>query len=115
MSEIKDKGRAAKAASFQLIGKSSEAKNQALKCIASQLIEDQEIILQENGKDLEAGKAKGFTSSVLDRIMLTEKRINDMASAIILLTELPDPIGETLETIEKDNGLLIKKRGCRLV
>lgn len=109
MSEIKDKGRAAKAASFQLIGKSSEAKNQALKCIASQLIEDQEIILQENGKDLEAGKAKGFTSSVLDRIMLTEKRINDMASAIILLTELPDPIGETLETIEKDNGLLIKK------
>lgn len=109
MSEIKEKGRAAKSASFQLIGMSSVAKNHALKSIASQLIEDQEIILRENGKDLEAGKGKGLTSSVLDRIMLTEKRIKDMASAIILLTELPDPIGETLETIEKDNGLRIIK------
>lgn len=109
MSEIMEKGRAAKAASFQLIGMSSEAKDHALKSIASQLIEDQEIILHENSKDLEAGKAKGFTSSVLDRILLTEKRIKDMASAINLLTELPDPIGETLETIEKENGLLIKK------
>lgn len=109
MSEIMEKGRAAKAASFQLIGMSSEAKDYALKSIASQLIEDQEIILHENSKDIEAGKAKGFTSSVLDRILLTEKRIKDMASAINLLTELPDPIGETLETIEKENGLLIKK------
>lgn len=84
MSEIMEKGRAAKAASFQLIGMSSEAKDHALKSIASQLIEDQEIILHENSKDLEAGKAKGFTSSVLDRILLTEKRIKDMASAIDL-------------------------------
>jgi len=109
MSEIIEKGRAAKAASFTLIGVSTEAKNDALKMIAAQLIEDQEVILHENAKDLEAGKAKGLTPSVLDRIMLTEKRITDMAAAIILLTELPDPIGETLETIEKDNGLLIKK------
>ena len=68
------------------------------------------LSFSENQKDLEQGKIKGLSDSVLDRIMLNEKRIEDMAAAIRLLIDLKDPVGETLETIEKENGLLIKKK-----
>ncbi|MBS4217533.1 glutamate-5-semialdehyde dehydrogenase [Bacillus sp. FJAT-49711] len=110
MSEIKSKGRAAKLASFSLVTLSTEEKDAALALIANQLLEDEAIILQENKKDLVEGKKNGLTDAVLDRIMLNGKRINDMSHAIHQLIELKDPIGETLETIEKDNGLLIRKK-----
>ncbi|NMD71154.1 glutamate-5-semialdehyde dehydrogenase [Bacillus sp. DNRA2] len=110
MSEVKQKGALAKQASFKLIGISTEQKNDALEKIAKQLLKDQEYIISENQKDLELGKQKGLDDSVLDRILLNEKRITDMAEAIGLLVKLGDPVGETLESIEKENGLLIKKR-----
>ena len=74
-----------------------------------QLVSDRESLLIENQKDLEQGRLKGFSESTLDRIMLNPKRIDDIAAAIRLLIELKDPIGEKLEMIEKENGLLIKK------
>ena len=76
--------------------------------IADQLEADQATILVGNQKDLDEGKANGLTDAILDRILLTEKRIQDMAHAIRLLMELEDPIGETLETINKENGLQIE-------
>ncbi|MGE7605815.1 glutamate-5-semialdehyde dehydrogenase [Peribacillus frigoritolerans] len=109
MSEVTAKGKAAKKASYQLIGLSTEKKNEALGKIAKQLIIDKDILINENQKDLEEGRKKGFSESTLDRIMLNGNRIADMAAAIELLIELNDPIGEQLETIEKENGLLIKK------
>lgn len=109
MSEVTAKGKAAKKASYQLIGLSTEKKNEALGKIAKQLIIDKDFLIKENQKDLEEGRKKGFSESTLDRIMLNGNRIDDMAAAIMLLIELNDPIGEQLETIEKENGLLIKK------
>ncbi|CAH0187654.1 Gamma-glutamyl phosphate reductase [Peribacillus sp. Bi96] len=109
MSEVIAKGKAAKAASFQLIGLTTEKKNEALEKIAKQLIIDKDFLIKENQKDLEDGRKKGFSESTLDRIMLNGNRIDDMAAAIMLLIDLNDPIGEQLETIEKENGLLIKK------
>jgi len=109
MSEVLEKGKAAKKASFVMVDMSTEAKNEALAKIAEQLLVDKEFIIQENQKDLEAGRKNGLSESVLDRIMLNEKRITDMAEAIQLLIQLKDPVGDTLETIEKENGLLIKK------
>lgn len=109
MGEVLVKGKAAKEASFALVDISTEEKNEALSKIADQLILDQGFIIEENKKDLEAGKQNGLNDSVLDRIMLNEKRIGDMAEAIRLLIELKDPVGETIETIEKENGLRIKK------
>jgi glutamate-5-semialdehyde dehydrogenase len=111
LSEIREKGKLAKKASFQLIGKSTDEKNHALACIADQLLAETDYILTENKKDLEDGKLRGLSDSVLDRIMLNEKRIQDMADAIRLLINLHDPVGETLETIEKENGLqIVNKR-----
>lgn len=110
MSEVKQKGRAAQTASYLLTGVSTEEKNTALEMIAGQIIMDQSYIIEENQKDLEEGKRKGLSDAVLDRIMLNQKRIQDMAHAIRLLINLKDPIGETLETIDKENGLRIQKK-----
>ncbi|MFE3976544.1 MULTISPECIES: glutamate-5-semialdehyde dehydrogenase [unclassified Peribacillus] len=109
MSEVTAKGKAAKKASYQLIGLTTEKKNEALGKIAKQIVNDKDHLIKENQKDLEEGRKKGFSESILDRIMLNVNRIDDMAAAIRLLIDLKDPIGEKLETIEKENGLLIKK------
>ncbi|WP_067724856.1 glutamate-5-semialdehyde dehydrogenase [Oceanobacillus damuensis] len=110
MSEVIQKGKAAKSASYLLTGVTTEEKNTALRFIAEQLIADQDIILQENGKDLAEGKEKGLTQAVLDRIMLNRERLKGIAEGIGQVIDLEDPIGEVLETIEKDNGLCIQKK-----
>lgn len=110
MSEVLRKGKAAKAVSYQLIEKTTEEKNTALEKIAQLLENDQDYLIAENQKDLQFGKANGVSDAILDRMMLNKKRIEDMAHAIRLLIELQDPIGETIETIEKENGLHIQKR-----
>lgn len=108
--EVEAKGKAALKASRELVTRTTEEKNNALDLIAEQLLQDKEYILQENEKDLQAGKEKGMSDAILDRIMLNENRLKDMAHAIRLLIKLKDPIGETLETIEKENGMTISKK-----
>ncbi|MBZ1541690.1 gamma-glutamyl-phosphate reductase, partial [Leuconostoc mesenteroides] len=110
MGEVQRKGKAAKTASYQMISKSTEEKNRALEKIAHQLVTEQEYLIMENQKDIDLGKKNGLSDSLLDRMLLDKKRIKEMAHAIHLLTGLKDPIGETLETIEKENGLLIQKK-----
>ncbi|PIC78480.1 glutamate-5-semialdehyde dehydrogenase [Sporosarcina sp. P19] len=111
MSEIRDKGKAAKEASIVLNVATTEEKNHALQLIAEQLIEEQDQLLAENKKDIDEGREKGIESAVLDRILLTPERIEAMAEGVRLLIDLHDPIGETLEEIHKENGLhIVKKR-----
>ncbi|WP_342504668.1 glutamate-5-semialdehyde dehydrogenase [Sporosarcina sp. FSL K6-2383] len=114
MSEVVKKGQLAKEASYSLVNVTTEQKNEALALIAEQLLNDQVAILAENRKDLEEGRANGLTDAILDRILLSEKRIQDMAEAVKLLMALTDPIGETLETIEKENGLRIEVKRVSL-
>lgn len=110
MGEVYQKGKLAKNASYQLLNKTTEQKNAALSFISKQLIEDQELIIKANKIDLENGKENGLSSSVLDRIMLDEKRINNMALALKELIKLNDPVGVVVEEIEKENGLKIIKK-----
>lgn len=110
MSEVIQKGKAAKKASYLMSSVSTEEKNEALAFIADQLLKDQDIILNENEKDLTAGRENGLTTSILDRIMLNQERLKDIVSAIGKIIDLVDPIGETLETINKDNGMKIEEK-----
>lgn len=110
MTEVLEKGKLAKKASFEMIQKSTAEKNKALQLIAEQLLKDKVTIQIENEKDIVAGKEKGLSTSVLDRILLTEDRINGIVEAIELVISLPDPVGEVLEKITKNNGLHIEKR-----
>ncbi|AWE09238.1 glutamate-5-semialdehyde dehydrogenase [Lysinibacillus sp. 2017] len=109
--EVIAKGKRAKIASYETNIKSTSEKNEALKQIAAQLLKDMELILVENAKDIVAGEKQQFPASTLDRILLTEDRVQAMSDAILQLIELPDPVGEVLEDITKENGLhIIKKR-----
>ncbi|MBP1913491.1 glutamate-5-semialdehyde dehydrogenase [Lederbergia galactosidilyticus] len=110
MSEVHVKGLAAKQASYALVNVTTEEKNQALKLIADHLLAAQQELLTANEKDLQNGKESGISPAILDRIMLNEERIQAMAQAIELLIKLKDPIGETIEKIEKENGLRIYKK-----
>src|SRR5690625_4482718 len=110
MSEVVEKGKLAKAASYQMSGVTTDEKNQALELIADQLLFDQDDILVANQKDLKMGEENGLSKAVLDRIMLNETRIADMAEAIRLLTKLEDPVGEVLESTKTDHGLTIQKK-----
>ncbi|OMC91604.1 gamma-glutamyl-phosphate reductase [Viridibacillus arenosi] len=111
MSEVEKKGKLAKIASYHMNSKTTQEKNETLQKIAEQLLIDKEYIIEENNKDIEAGSEKGLSESVLDRIFLNEKRIQDMSDAILLLVKLNDPVGEVLEDIQKENGLhILKKR-----
>lgn len=87
----------------------TEQKNKALLAIAAALRENSETIIIENKKDLENGKAAGLNDGLLDRLMLNEARINDIASAAENVASLPDPCGRLLDEIKRPNGLDIKK------
>lgn len=108
--EVIAKGKRAKIASFETNIKSTAEKNAALTSIAEQLLVDLPHILAANEQDIAAGKEQGLDAAVLDRILLTEARIEAMSAAIHQLVELPDPVGEVLETIDKENGLHIEKK-----
>ncbi|WP_203289882.1 glutamate-5-semialdehyde dehydrogenase [Metabacillus sp. cB07] len=110
MSEVMRKGKVAKAVSYDMMQVPTEEKNRALEQIAGQLEAERDFLIKENQKDIEAGKKAGMTDSILDRMLLTEQRIDDMAIAIRQLISLEDPVGEVLETIQKENGLLIQKK-----
>ncbi|RSK27208.1 glutamate-5-semialdehyde dehydrogenase [Bacillus sp. HMF5848] len=110
MNEVVAKAKLAKEACYMITDMSIEEKNKALLRIAKQLETDKDYIIAENKKDLIEGEQKGLSQSILDRIMLNQTRIEGMIHAIQLLINLSDPIGEVIETIEKDNGLLIKKK-----
>ncbi|KOY80728.1 glutamate-5-semialdehyde dehydrogenase [Lysinibacillus macroides] len=113
-SEIQEKGKRAKAASYVLNIKTTSEKNEALTKIAEQLLIDQQAIITENAKDLAKGEEQGIPASTLDRIMLNSERITAMADAIHLLVKLDDPVGKVVEHIKKDNGLQIEKRSVPL-
>lgn len=109
MSELLEKARKAKALASELAVKTTEQKNEALRKISAQLLTEKDYILAENEKDIEVGKKNGLSDSLLDRLRLTEGRIQDMADALILLEGLKDPVGEVLESWERPNGLKIKQ------
>lgn len=110
MSEVKSKGQLAKEASYSLASVTTEEKNKALQLIGEQLLEDEEFLLEENEKDLQLGKESGISEAILDRMMLNEERIQDMVHGIEQLIDLKDPIGEVLESTEKENGLIIERK-----
>ena len=83
-------------------------KNQALEAMASQLLKATDAILVANQIDMEAARGK-ISEVMLDRLFLDQERIAGMAQGIRALIDLPDPIGEVLDTEVLENGLEIQK------
>ncbi|MEH6908378.1 glutamate-5-semialdehyde dehydrogenase [Neobacillus drentensis] len=108
MSELIEKASKLRKAAKQMGILSAEEKNTALLVMAEHLLTRKEWIITENAKDIEAGKEKGFTESLLDRLLLTEARIEQIVDGVRQLIDLEDPIGETIEAWERPNGLQIE-------
>jgi len=108
--ELKQKGKAAKAASKKLAFLSTEIKNKALLNIAEALIDKQDEILAANKVDYEQAKASGMSEAMLDRLMLSPSRLEAMSQDVKTVAALPDPVGEIFEMRTLANGLQIGKK-----
>ena len=99
---------AAQAAKMEIAQLTTEEKNNALLAMAQALLEHSDEILLANAQDMDA--AKGTVSDVmLDRLQLTQSRIEGMAEGIRQVAELPDPVGNVLEEYTRSDGLVIQK------
>ncbi|GBG56449.1 gamma-glutamyl phosphate reductase [Sporomusaceae bacterium FL31] len=109
ITELENKGRAAKTAARKLAVLATTIKNNALMNMADALAANCTRILSANAKDIANGQQKGLTQSLLDRLMLNEARIMAMAEGLRQIAALPDPIGEGLGMQRRPNGLEIAK------
>lgn len=103
-------GRRAKSASREGAKLGTDAKNRGLITVAEKLIRQKAYLLEENTKDVEAAKEKGVKESLIDRLQLTESRIEAMAEGLCQVAALEDPIGEVLGMKTRPNGLQIGKK-----
>jgi len=88
---------------------STDTKNAALEQMANNLANSKKILMVENEKDLKAAEKDGLSSAMIDRLRLTDSRIEDMAKGIREVINLGDPVGEVMEEIVRPNGLQIQK------
>ncbi|WP_028516939.1 glutamate-5-semialdehyde dehydrogenase [Ruminococcus flavefaciens] len=109
MSYTEELGKRAKAAEAAAISASTSQKNNALAAISKALIANKDLIIAENAKDIENAKANGMSEAKQDRLMLNEKRIEDIAKSLYDIINLPDPIGEVIGGGNRPNGLQIIK------
>ncbi len=100
----------AKAAAVEAAKLGTADKNRGLLAVAEELVSQQEMILEENAKDVEAAKTKGIKQSLIDRLSLSEKRIADMAEGLRQIAALDDPVGEVLYMKTRPNGLRIGQK-----
>ena len=102
-------GLAARAAARTLANAAPETKTRALIAAAAALRTDANAILDANFLDLAAARQKGLAASFIDRLMLDPARIEEMAKGVEAVAALPDPVGRTLATFTRPNGLVIER------
>ena len=99
----------ARAASLELAQLSTNTKNDMLLKMADALECNTALVMAENAIDLAAGRAKGLSAAMLDRLMLDGKRISAIAGALREVAALPDPVGEVTRMWKRPNGLTVGK------
>jgi len=103
-------GRAAKAAGRTLSTLTTEQKNAALLAIADELETQAAAVMAENARDIAAGRAKGLSDALLDRLLLNEKRMAALAADTRSVASLPDPVGTEIEGRLLPNGMRLSRR-----
>ena len=99
----------AKRSASTLLQIDGNKKKKVLNDMADTLLEYQKDILEANRMDLDYAKENNLSSALIDRLLLNEKRVNDMANSIREIALLKDPIGRVLDGWVLDNGLKIEK------
>lgn len=107
--QVYDMGRKARAAALALAVLSENQKNDILRAMAVGIRQSARGILEANTKDLQAGKERGLTAAMLDRLRLDEARLEAVAAGVEKVATLPDPVGEILGEWERPNGIRIQQ------
>ncbi|MDE7390427.1 MAG: glutamate-5-semialdehyde dehydrogenase [Lachnospiraceae bacterium] len=108
MTLLEQMGQKAKQAARFLLT-AGELKNKALLEIADALIENTDKIVEANAQDIKNAETNGIKKSLIDRLILTDARVADMADGVRQIAALPDPIGTVLQGNTSSNGLKIEK------
>lgn len=108
-SEAVRKARAARQASYALANADTTVKNKALSYIADDLLAHAGDIMDANAADVAAAREKGMSDAMIDRLTLTQDRIQGMAEGVRQVIALSDPVGQTLSSWDRPNGLHIDK------
>ena len=110
MKTLTQMGSDAKKASTYLAKLGIKERNNALLKVADALVKRSDYIREANAIDLANGKKNNMSTALLDRLMLTESRIEGMADGLRVLAGLDDPIGEVKSMKTRPNGLMIGKK-----
>ncbi|MYF70921.1 MAG: glutamate-5-semialdehyde dehydrogenase [Proteobacteria bacterium] len=102
-------GAAAREAAKQLTRVDSGSKTRALMAAAAAMRKRAPEIIEANARDMEAGRAKGLTAALLDRLALDEQRIEATARGVESIAEFEDPVGSVIAEWERPNGLRIQR------
>lgn len=108
--ELQEKGMKAKSAAKKLAFLPTEIKNKALIGISKALLDRKDEVLAANKLDYQAGEESGMSTAMLDRLLLSTTRLEDIAKDVEHIVSLPDPVGEVLEERTLPNGLTLSKR-----
>ena len=106
---IQKMARTAKAAAGQLAQLKTREKDQALKAMAQALLDHRERIVAANRKDIRAAQKQNYPPALVDRLLLTDKRIGGMVACLRDTVKLKDPVGEVLKTFVRPNGIKIAR------
>ena len=103
-------GKRGQAAARELATLPAERKNDALRAIATGLRMDSATILRANAEDVARAETAGLSPAVIDRLLLTPERIENIAREVEHVASLPDPVGEHFDSTVLPNGLRVHKR-----
>ncbi len=106
MHAVADRSRAA---SRRMARANRAWKDRGLRAVGAALLEHQDRILAANAKDVDAGRANGTSAALLDRLTLTEARVQALAAALENLATLPDPVGDVVRGQTLPNGLRLRQ------
>ena len=109
MNYMETLGQKAKQASYAAASAGTLQKDQALKAISEALVQNTELIIQANQKDMENAVKNSMTPAMQDRLKLDEKRIQAIANAVLKVVALDDPVGEEVRGWLRPNGLRIRQ------
>lgn len=106
---VKATAKASQVASWDLATASRATKDNALNLMSKYLEKDLAFIVEENKKDLASASENNLDPKLIDRLMLNESRVQELAAALVSIAGLPDPIGEVIRGWVQPNGLKIEQ------
>ena len=107
--QLLELGKAARAAATVLAKASTQAKDEALMAAAKTMRKNQGAILHANKTDMKEAQDRELTEAMLDRLLLTEDRIEAMAKGLEDIARLTDPVGDVMTEWDRPNGLRIAR------